>query len=332
MIKSYKTRENWLDFLKAFAMFLVVWGHTTGKLRGFIYSFHMPLFFMISGYLVEEKLKKDFIREKFKRLIKPYFLYSLILIMIGKSLYFILGKKSIALKELILGMLYGVNIKNYLDYREPLWFLLCLFVVFLIYDLFYKFEIKILSMFISLILGMYFYYKVNYRMPWNFEVAFQGYIYFYIGYMINQKKITKQNKTKQNKIMLICVCIFPISYIYNGTIAMDKEFFNNYILSIVTAISVSLFLFLFFKRFFIRNNRFISFFSRNTIIVLVFHRLLDNAFVIVLRKIEVDYTKLSVVFLRVIFQIIIILYLIYAKEKIINYGKKYIDFKCRKTC
>ena len=60
-------RIEWLDSLKGFAIFLVVVGHVVlGYLRAgifpeyqwslqlthdLIYSFHMPLFFLISGFL-----------------------------------------------------------------------------------------------------------------------------------------------------------------------------------------------------------------------------------------------------------------------------------------
>lgn len=51
-----KDRFLWLDTLKVMAIYLVVLGHIVSTtyqpdLKGIIYSFHMPLFFMISGYL-----------------------------------------------------------------------------------------------------------------------------------------------------------------------------------------------------------------------------------------------------------------------------------------
>lgn len=56
-------RLEWLDCLKAFAIFLVTLGHVFGGLglsgstpRNVIYAFHMPLFFGISGYLAAHAL------------------------------------------------------------------------------------------------------------------------------------------------------------------------------------------------------------------------------------------------------------------------------------
>ena len=44
-------RIQWIDILKGIAMILVIAGHTiSGVPRSIIFSFHMPLFFALSGY------------------------------------------------------------------------------------------------------------------------------------------------------------------------------------------------------------------------------------------------------------------------------------------
>jgi len=91
-------RIEWLDSLKGFAIFLVVVGHVIlGYIRaetfteyqwslqfvyGVIYSFHMPLFFLISGFLYKLTwarkntglLKK--ISNKFLNMVPMYLLFS----------------------------------------------------------------------------------------------------------------------------------------------------------------------------------------------------------------------------------------------------------------
>lgn len=58
-----QARIKYWDLLKGIAIFLVVWGHTIqyggsgsiffdNKAFIFIYSFHMPLFLLISGYFL----------------------------------------------------------------------------------------------------------------------------------------------------------------------------------------------------------------------------------------------------------------------------------------
>lgn len=80
MSKSSK-RIEWIDYLKAFACILVVLGHLlqslqksgidnnqkiTSFINWFIYLFHMPIFFCLSGYLYEEN-KTNFSWKNYKR-------------------------------------------------------------------------------------------------------------------------------------------------------------------------------------------------------------------------------------------------------------------------
>ena len=77
-----KERLLWLDFLKLMAIYLVVWGHVIrhcglsindwDSVCGWIYSFHMPLFMSLSGFVSYKILdgKYDVVK-KFRQLIIP---------------------------------------------------------------------------------------------------------------------------------------------------------------------------------------------------------------------------------------------------------------------
>lgn len=72
-------RNESIDFLKGIAIFSVVLAHcwlVDREIFHFIYSFHMPLFFCISGYLFSAKKKYSaFVFGKIKNLIIPYILF-----------------------------------------------------------------------------------------------------------------------------------------------------------------------------------------------------------------------------------------------------------------
>lgn len=63
-------RMPFFDFLKMFAMFMVLWGHCiqhlqTGEvwnepMHKFIYTFHLPLFMMIAGFFSLSSLRLNF--------------------------------------------------------------------------------------------------------------------------------------------------------------------------------------------------------------------------------------------------------------------------------
>lgn len=76
-------RLNWIDWAKAIAISFVVFGHIPQESGSFpqhyIATFHMPLFFFISGYLTKiEYLSKSTLKKYWYTLILPYFIYNLI--------------------------------------------------------------------------------------------------------------------------------------------------------------------------------------------------------------------------------------------------------------
>lgn len=57
-------RINWIDYAKVLGMFLVIFGHTMQQpplqqVHIGIYSFHMPLFFFLSGFLYKQSGGKN---------------------------------------------------------------------------------------------------------------------------------------------------------------------------------------------------------------------------------------------------------------------------------
>ena len=72
-----RTRVVWLDLLRGFGISLVVIGHCLqgGLLRTWIYNFHVPLLFMLSGYL-NQLLHGGTRRFRFKRVLLPYVIWS----------------------------------------------------------------------------------------------------------------------------------------------------------------------------------------------------------------------------------------------------------------
>ena len=114
-----------IDVLKCISIYLVILGHLLpeSKIFGWIYGFHVPLFFFLSGLLD----KKHNITQYIKRLILPYVSLNLIY-MIVEIPWKLLKKQNISfvfndLISLIPSSTHPTPI-NY-----PLWFLLVLFLI-----------------------------------------------------------------------------------------------------------------------------------------------------------------------------------------------------------
>lgn len=108
-------RWNGIDYLKGLMIIFVVIGHVVSGsvdeniIRYLIYSFHMPVFLSISGFLInktnfEDLQLVDLYKKYFKRIIVPWcfaFVFYFILINASKIL-----SQSIHLKDLLVSILY----------------------------------------------------------------------------------------------------------------------------------------------------------------------------------------------------------------------------------
>ena len=78
-------RIAYIDVAKALAMILMIVGHSLAPsyLLNAIYSFHMPLFFFVSGYFYKKRGYVELIKHNIKRLIIPYLITCGVLVSIN---------------------------------------------------------------------------------------------------------------------------------------------------------------------------------------------------------------------------------------------------------
>ena len=91
-----KERNKQMDVLLCLGVILVVLGHVgtdswKTKLFGWfvIYSFHMPMFFFISGYFYKEEREKAYghtILRLIKKFVIPYYIWNLIYAVVAFAL------------------------------------------------------------------------------------------------------------------------------------------------------------------------------------------------------------------------------------------------------
>lgn len=82
IISKTDNRLHWVDVARGLAMLCVILGHMgLDNLNIFIFSFHMPLFFLIAGYFQKKQKPSIFIKQKAKSLLIPYLFTSAALIL-----------------------------------------------------------------------------------------------------------------------------------------------------------------------------------------------------------------------------------------------------------
>ena len=83
-----KKRVAYLDIAKGIGIILVVWAHARGPFSNYMYLFHMPLFFLISGDLYnEDKSFKDFLFGKVKSIYIPFIMWNILAVLIKTILF-----------------------------------------------------------------------------------------------------------------------------------------------------------------------------------------------------------------------------------------------------
>ena len=209
-----KKREVWIDYAKFISIFLVVLFHTNPNLDGYIFDFlkllRMPAFFLIAGLLFDiTKWKnfKTFFIHRFKRLIIPYFWFSLIFYLF----WIIFGRKLVGGDELniniftpIIEFLWGTpNVV-----LAPYWFITCLFCMQI---LFYALKRLGMSNYLIIALSILAYLTIIYcnihNLPWCIDKAMQ-FMPFYVFANIIKSHI---NQFVKQTWVLVISTIFSIA-------------------------------------------------------------------------------------------------------------------------
>ena len=166
-------RIAYVDIAKGIGIILVVMGHNDFALispfaHKLIYSFHMPMFFFMSGMFFKPDIPfLSFLRNRFNRVLKPFF--AILLLIYFASISFSKVSLVMATKRLLKAM-YANG--HYLDWVQ-LWFLPHLFIVSLFAYLFFKAVKRIhhASLRWVLLIALYMVGVLTMKLFWPFEVS-----------------------------------------------------------------------------------------------------------------------------------------------------------------
>lgn len=170
-----------VDIAKGILIILVVVAHAqTDIVHDIIFTFHMQLFFMISGFLMgrEKLLKTGYVSGKIKHLMIPYIIY-LVLDMV-------LIRNTLSVHEWVYALWGGRAVTG------VYWYITCfIFTIFILTILLRKFSERIVKGLILVggaiaILTSHLVDKVHFLsfpgIPWNLDVALMALVYVGIGF------------------------------------------------------------------------------------------------------------------------------------------------------
>ena len=247
---SFIKRNNTVDYAKIICLFLILFCHipkSGGIFHNYVYSFHVPIFFLFSGIFYKTKPLKEVICNSTKSLLLPYVIFNLILIGISASLGFVTSTFSV--NENLINPLEGIFIgstdkdSNYHIPGGPSWFLLALFIDRILIIPFIKCNITVKILYaiglitLYLIINQYFSWTV-----WSIDSALLGIPFMLIGYLGSDLflKIINLNYKRRLIILICCIAFIPI-VLNNGLANMfNGEYGENFTLFILGGISGSL--------------------------------------------------------------------------------------------
>jgi len=291
-------RLQWIDTLKGIGIILVVLVHHSlpVALDTYIFSFHMPLFFFISGFLFDFGKYADsvinFVKGRSKSLIVPYFCFALLTCLF----YFLLDSvfqpriTNIDFFENTLfhgtsHILSGFGLA--VSYNPPLWFLTCLFVTeLLFYGLAKRYCTEpqkiVLWLTIAGIIGYLYSIYVPFRIFWNVDVALVAIVFYGAGNLFRKfieikKELGITGKfSRVEKILFIVFILLNLLYLgyllkfptedkVNMNVLQYGNFFSFYLLAFS-----GIFTFIFLSRK-LGNSKVLEYYGRNSLIILALH-------------------------------------------------------------
>lgn len=228
------SRINWIDIAKGIGIILVCMGHHSyGLLTDWICSFHMPLFFVASGfcYKTTNKTLLQELSHKAYRLLAAFFSYSALkwAIAVGSSF---LRHSPDAHWNLLLGPILGIPGTQYIS---SIWFFPALFVANAVFCIFMRLLIKRnrpslsnLILLMSLLTAFAAWIVLNGKaisfpfwqvtpskricLPWNADLSLYMLPYMAFGFWLREHKIMESFCQKNNWIQwLFTALLFIVS-------------------------------------------------------------------------------------------------------------------------
>lgn len=277
-----------VDVARGLSILLVVLGHNwivlhdTGELYRIIYSFHIPLFLLLSGVFFNSAT--SFRRAAWTRmdtLLKPYFV-TLLAVTIQQS--WLVGKTT-PFPELLSAILYG-------NARIPIWiplwflphlFLLCLFAW--LYLAFFQLEKRppaiqaalLLATLAAGVLMLRWFWPLPLPgfplrgLPFSADLLLVSVFYFLLGYLLRER--IKQPAANYGWTLLALAAFLGLHILTEYSMDLNLRRYDNLVVSTLQALA-GIFIVLSLSRMLARSpslSRLFGYLGRNSLIILIFH-------------------------------------------------------------
>jgi fucose 4-O-acetylase-like acetyltransferase len=308
-------RILWIDFAKVIGIWLVYLGHSKvpSFTRQYIYAFHMPLFFFISGYLEKKKNIGKTLIHGIKMLIIPYvLLYMLIYLTWLPSRIVFHGEMLEEKKRLIELFFYpmaGIINAFGLDKTEwtvvfgASWFLITLFYIKIVHAVIRRIIKEKLIIYllcnVPMVILLVILKNKGIGTILRITNVFMAFPFFSLGYYIKEMKpfanhLRKIENDNFLKVMLAIMIFLTIGFMswYNGYGAINPVNYGKNILVYYVTALLGIALIIILSTYYKQNNEIIKILSNGTLFIMAFELPFMG---IVLRLSGLQYQELGII-------------------------------------
>lgn len=211
MLQKFK-RIDWVDSVKAIAMLAVVLGHIATPLTPFLFSWHLPLFFFVSGFFIDTKnVTKNEVIKDLKKYMIPFYIFALIglgIEILKRSLFpnysFIIPE--IHIQDELMGIFYYMDFIHMHQYGFVLWFLPALFWSKTILAGIGKY-VRSIPIQWAIVLGVFLFGLYGWKLPFAINAGCIGLFWMFFGLQLFH---VLKNKPLPFWISVVCFagCLF----------------------------------------------------------------------------------------------------------------------------
>lgn len=182
----------WVNAVKGLGIICIVVGHINiGPVKDFLYTFHVPLFFFLSGYLFKDKNSfSQLAFSKFTTLMVPYFAYLFFLTVFMMLKEIVAGGEIYNIKIMMVNALYGG--KALTGWFSVFWFITSLFFTQLACYFLIKLPVSKLVFVSSMLLSLAYlqaHIEPELSIIWSLNTVLYCIPIFMVGYLYRQLNI-----------------------------------------------------------------------------------------------------------------------------------------------
>jgi len=308
-----KERINWVDNLKTLGILAVILGHIASPLGGFIFSWHMPLFFMIAGFFIKFNVDtKDFIIKDFKRLMIPYFIFAVLGLALETLKRVALHRDSLDYAHELQGIFIWMDMPSLINsYAFVLWFLPTLFFARVFLVTIHKYIKNIVFQF--MIVTVLFTSSFFVDLPFALDNAFNAILFVFIGNIFF--KFYQDSKL----LYILPVIMFGIYFSFGiPSLDMARKSYSNVFINVFFALGIVYTMIVILKKIDF-SNRLLTIWGGNTMLLFIVHPYTNNIAHIVVEKIQFGDWYLKFFISLVLLQIILLIKLRFDNKGIFKY-------------